>query len=112
MAIPPIDWSMEVELLQPDAPPSLRIVRTPMTLRDAVEAVLTMPPERWTRSGIGLHAPVLTMLDGRPIAQGYLSGHAVRALAEAHGFPTPRAMSRGQIHYVHFAAHKAPSGQS
>jgi hypothetical protein len=112
MAIPPIDWDMEVELLHPDVPPSLRIVRAPMALRDAVEAILTMPPERWTRSGIGLHAPVLTMLDGRPVAQGYLSGHAARRLAEAHGFPRPRVMSRGQIHYVHFTARGASAGQS
>jgi hypothetical protein len=87
---PPIDWTAEVVLIQPEEPPSLRMTRTVMTLGEAVEAILAMPHDSWTRSGIGLHAPVLMILDGRPIAQGYLSGHAARILAHEHLFPQDR----------------------
>ncbi|WP_294392526.1 hypothetical protein [uncultured Sphingomonas sp.] len=85
---PSIDWSMEVELFEPDKPPSLRILRTKMTLRDAVETILAMPRERWTRSGIGLHAPIYMELEGRPVLQGYLSGHAARQMAGEFEFPS------------------------
>ncbi len=87
-AKPLIDWSMEVELFEPDKPPSLRILRSRMTLRDAVETILAMPRERWTRSGIGLHSPVHMNLEGRPVLQEYLSGHAARQVAAAFEFPT------------------------
>jgi hypothetical protein len=84
----PIDWDAEVVLFTNDDPPLLSVSRATMTLREAVEAVLEMPREKWTKAGIGLHKPVMMMVQGRPSAQGYLSGYAARHLAGVFDVPS------------------------
>ena len=91
----PIDFDMEVELLQPDVPPSLGIVRSRMTLRDALEAILEMPRDRWLRSGIGLSKPIRMMLHGREMSQCYLSSFAARALVGEHDVPSDGSRNWG-----------------
>lgn len=82
-----LDWAAEVELLAPDAPPSLRIVRTSMTLRQAFEQILALPRPHQDQTGIALHDPVRLMAGDRPALRGFLTAAAVRALVGEYDFP-------------------------
>ena len=81
-----LGWHAEVELLTPDAPPSLRIVRTRMTLRQAFERLLALPRDLQDRTGISLHGPVRLMAGRRPALQGFLTAAAVRELVGEYNF--------------------------
>ena len=77
---PALSLDDAVELLEPDNAPSLRIVRRPMPLRQAIAAVLAKSPDGRSRCGIALHEPAVVAIGGKPALRGYLAGVVVAEL--------------------------------
>lgn len=75
----PIPWDKQVELFRPGE--GLAISREWMTLREAVDAFMAMSRGVQDLAGIGVHEAMLTNVDGRPAALGFLNADAVRELA-------------------------------
>jgi hypothetical protein len=78
----PIPWDQIVEIFSADTGRSLHVVRKDMTLRQAVQVYIDTPEDARTSLGIGIHKPILTTMDGRPVAVGFLNAADIAILAE------------------------------
>ena len=80
----PIAWDKTVEIFEATA--SLAVVTRHMTLRQAVDCFLAVPEDdRWS-IGVGVHEPILTLMNGKPVAVGFLNADGLRWLAEHPGY--------------------------
>jgi hypothetical protein len=78
-----IPWDREVELFQARGRQAdLRVTRTKMPLRDALNAFLDLPAHEQGAAGIGLNDPIRMVVDGREAMVGWYNAEACRALAK------------------------------
>lgn len=90
-----IPWDKTVELFTLEPGNRLDVIRREMTFREALDAFAAMPAGQQEASGIGMHAPYIRMLDGRPVAIGFLNAAALRSLIDTgSGFSTQRLPNR------------------
>jgi hypothetical protein len=77
-----IPWDREVELFQASGRQlDLRINRTKMPLRQALEAFLELPTEQQSGAGIGMNKPIRMVVDGREAFIGWYNADGCRGLA-------------------------------
>jgi len=77
-----IPWDREVELFQANGRQrDLRVTRTKMRLREALQAFLALPEDQQRGVGIGLHEPIRMTVDGRDALIGWYNAEACRNLA-------------------------------
>lgn len=84
-----IPWDKLVELFMTREDVPLGVDRREMTLREAVDLFAAMPEADQWRCGISIHEPYVRMLNGRPVAIGFLNAASIRRLIEAgNEFPS------------------------
>lgn len=68
-------WDHPVELIRLGA--NLSVTRSAMPLAEAVAAFLALAPDQQPAAGIALHSPVLTTINERPVALGWLNAASI-----------------------------------
>jgi hypothetical protein len=69
-------------LFSADTGRTLHVVRKAMTLRQAVQVFIDTPEDGRMSLGIGIHKPILTTMNGRPVAIGFLNASDIAMLAD------------------------------
>lgn len=77
-----IPWDKIVELFMTREDVLLGVDRREMTLREAVDLFAALPEAEQWRCGIGIHEPYVRVLNGRPVAVGFLNAASIRRLVE------------------------------
>ena len=78
-----IPWEREVELFQARGRQrDLRVTRTKLSLREALNAFLALSQDEQGAAGIGLNEPIRMVIDGREAFIGWYNAEACRELAQ------------------------------
>jgi hypothetical protein len=93
-----IPWDREVELFQARGRQmDLRVTRTKMSLRDALDAFLNLPTNEQGAAGIALNEPIREVVDGRGAFIGWYNAAACRELAKLLPIETERSAEASRM---------------